>query len=144
MGWVVSVTHRPRFSPGETHCTGGWVGPITGLDTLARGKILSPVPWIEPRSPGRPARSQTLRYMSIKKVKQSLYTPWRRLVILKMDRSCAKSEWPDKIWWISTIPSLIVFGEPVMAQLLVDRRTWVVVSIFVCPNAPKFPWHLKQ
>jgi hypothetical protein len=43
-GWVVSVTPRPRFSPGErtpgTHCTGGWVGPRAGLDTEVRGKIL--------------------------------------------------------------------------------------------------------
>jgi hypothetical protein len=43
-GWVISVTRRPRFSPGErtpgTHCTGGWVGPSAGLDTEARGKIL--------------------------------------------------------------------------------------------------------
>jgi hypothetical protein len=35
------------------------VDPRTGLDTEARGKILSPLPGIEPRSPGRPARSQT-------------------------------------------------------------------------------------
>jgi hypothetical protein len=39
-GWVVSVTPRPRFSPGErtpgAHCTGGWVGPRAGLDTEAR------------------------------------------------------------------------------------------------------------
>jgi hypothetical protein len=45
-GWVVSVTSRPRFTPGErtpgTHCTGGWVGPRAGLDTQARGKILCP------------------------------------------------------------------------------------------------------
>jgi hypothetical protein len=43
MGWVVSVTPRPRFTPGErttdTHCTGGWVGPRAGLDTEAAGKI---------------------------------------------------------------------------------------------------------
>jgi hypothetical protein len=46
MGWVVSVTPRPRFTPGErtpdTHCTRGWVGPRAGLDTEARGKILCP------------------------------------------------------------------------------------------------------
>jgi hypothetical protein len=50
--------------PGErtpgTHCTGGWAGPRAGLDTVARGKILSPLPGIKPRLPGRPARSQTL------------------------------------------------------------------------------------
>jgi hypothetical protein len=34
------------------------VGPRAGLDTQARGKIL------EPRSPGRPARSQTLYRLS--------------------------------------------------------------------------------
>jgi hypothetical protein len=49
----------PRFAPGErtpgTHCTGGWMGPRAGLDTEVRGKILSPLPGIEPRPPGRPA-----------------------------------------------------------------------------------------
>jgi hypothetical protein len=43
---VVSVTARPRFTPGDrtsgTHWTGGWVGPRAGLDTEARGKILCP------------------------------------------------------------------------------------------------------
>jgi hypothetical protein len=34
------------------------VGPRAGLDTEARGKIISPLPGIEPRLPGRPARSQ--------------------------------------------------------------------------------------
>jgi hypothetical protein len=36
-GWVVSVTPRLRFTPGErtpgTHWTGGWVDPRAGLDT---------------------------------------------------------------------------------------------------------------
>jgi hypothetical protein len=67
-GWVVSVTSRPHFSPGVrtpgTHCTGGWVGPRAGLDTMARGKILSPLSGIEPRSPGRPALSQTQYWVS--------------------------------------------------------------------------------
>jgi hypothetical protein len=48
-----------KWTPG-THCTGAWVGPRAGLDTEATGKILSPLPGIEPRSPGSPARSQTL------------------------------------------------------------------------------------
>jgi hypothetical protein len=63
-GWMVSVKPRPLFSPGErtpgTYCTGGWVGPRAGLDTEARGKILSPLPVIEPLSPVRPACRQTL------------------------------------------------------------------------------------
>jgi hypothetical protein len=67
--WVVSVTPKPRFTPVErtpgTHCTGGWVCPRVGLDTEARGKILSSLSGIEPRCLGRPARSHTpywLRY----------------------------------------------------------------------------------
>jgi hypothetical protein len=43
-GWVVSVTPRPRFTPGERtpeiHWIGGWVGPRAGLDIEARRKIL--------------------------------------------------------------------------------------------------------
>jgi hypothetical protein len=54
----------PGKGPPGTHCTGGWVGPRAGLDTEARGKILSPLPGIEPRSPGLPARSQTLYCLS--------------------------------------------------------------------------------
>jgi hypothetical protein len=68
MGWVVSVTLRPRFSPGErtpgTHCTGGWVGPRAGLDTEARAKILCPC---RGSNPGRLFYSQApyrLRYPS--------------------------------------------------------------------------------
>jgi hypothetical protein len=65
---VVSVTLRPRYIPREripnTHCTVGWVGPKAGLDTEVRRKILSPLPGFEPRSPDRPARSQTLYWLS--------------------------------------------------------------------------------
>jgi hypothetical protein len=54
--------------PGEmipgTHWTGGWVGPRAGLDTEFRWKIVLPLPVIEPRSPGRPVRSQTLYCLS--------------------------------------------------------------------------------
>jgi hypothetical protein len=62
---VSDQRHAPAaLYPGErtpgTHCTGGWVSPRAGLDTEATGKILSPLPEIEPRMPGRPARSQTL------------------------------------------------------------------------------------
>jgi hypothetical protein len=68
MGWVVSVTPRPRFSPRErspgTNCTGDWVDPRAGLDREARGKSLSPLPGIEPRWPGHPIRSQTLYWLS--------------------------------------------------------------------------------
>jgi hypothetical protein len=65
---VVSVTPRPRVTPRKrtsgTHWAGGWVGPRAGLDTEATGKILLPLPGIEPRPPGRPVRSQTLYGLS--------------------------------------------------------------------------------
>jgi hypothetical protein len=52
-----------RFIPGErgpvTHYVAGWVGPRTGLDAVKRRKIL-PVPGLEIRSVGHPARSQSL------------------------------------------------------------------------------------
>jgi hypothetical protein len=45
-GWVVSITPRPRFSPGKrtpgTHCIRSWVDLRAGLDAEARGKILCP------------------------------------------------------------------------------------------------------
>jgi hypothetical protein len=45
-GLVVSVTPRLRLNLGEgrpgTHCTGGWVGLIAGLDTEARGITICP------------------------------------------------------------------------------------------------------
>jgi hypothetical protein len=73
--WSASRPGR-ALAPGKrTHCTGGWVGPKAGLDTEARGKILSPLPGIEPRSPGRPARSQTLYWMSYPAHRKSINTP---------------------------------------------------------------------
>jgi hypothetical protein len=59
-GWVVSVTPRPRFTPG-THWIGGLVVPRAGLDAGARRKIISPC---RGSNPDRPARSQTLCCLS--------------------------------------------------------------------------------
>jgi hypothetical protein len=57
-------TLPPGKGPSGTRCTGGWEGPRACLDTEVTGKILSPLPGIEPRSPGRPVRSQTLYWLS--------------------------------------------------------------------------------
>jgi hypothetical protein len=61
--------HAPAaLCPGDrtpgTHCTGGWVGPRADVDTEVTGKNPLPLPGIEPRPPGRPARSQTLYRLS--------------------------------------------------------------------------------
>jgi hypothetical protein len=64
--WSASRPGR-ALAPGEGPqypCIGGLVGPRVGLDTEATRKSLSPLPGIEPRSPGRPARSQTLYWLS--------------------------------------------------------------------------------
>jgi hypothetical protein len=65
MGWVVSITPRPRFTPWErapgTHCTGGGVGPRAGVDAEVGGKILCPC---RGSNPGPPFRSQTLYWLS--------------------------------------------------------------------------------
>jgi hypothetical protein len=89
-GWVVSVTPRPRFTPGEripgTHCTGGWVGLRAGLETGWRKNLL-PVPGIEPRWPGRLAGSQTLYWLSY-----PAHCMWNkcRLVHIQSDREVGK------------------------------------------------------
>jgi hypothetical protein len=65
--WSVLRPGR-ALAPGKripgTYCIGGWVGPRAGLDTQVTGKILSLLPGIELRSPGRPARSETLYWLS--------------------------------------------------------------------------------
>jgi hypothetical protein len=54
----------PRERTPGTHCTGGWVGPRAGLYTEVRGRILFPLPGIEPQSRARPVHSQTLYWLS--------------------------------------------------------------------------------
>jgi hypothetical protein len=64
---VVSITPRPRFTPEKGPLVpivqeAGWAPePVW---TQARGNILSPLPVVEPRSSGHPARSQTLYWLS--------------------------------------------------------------------------------
>jgi hypothetical protein len=80
MGWVVSVTPRPRFTPGErtpgTHWTGGWVGPRAGLDTGDRGKILFPC---RGSNPDRPVIQLVVR-----QVNTQIYTTLRSFVCIHL------------------------------------------------------------
>jgi hypothetical protein len=90
MGWVVSVTPRPRFTPRKrtsgTHWRGGWVGLRAGLVTEVRGKILCLCRGSNLR---RPICSQTLHWPSqrlhVRNVGQTDWrtddwlTPWRRV-----------------------------------------------------------------
>jgi hypothetical protein len=69
-----SVSRPSRFTPGErapgTHWIEGWVDPRVGLDDMEKRQFLT-LPRLEPRSLGRPARSQSLyrlRYPGSKNV----------------------------------------------------------------------------
>jgi hypothetical protein len=64
-GWVVSITPRPRFTPG-THCTGGWVGLTTKNFLPLSGSNRS-----------RPVRSQTLYRLSYSHINTVIYFPQR-------------------------------------------------------------------
>jgi hypothetical protein len=55
------VALYPRGKDPGTHWIGGWVGPRAGLDAGARRKILCPC---RGSNPDRPARSQTLYWLS--------------------------------------------------------------------------------
>jgi hypothetical protein len=58
-----SASRPGRFTPAErapgTHWIAGWVDSTAGLDDLEKGKFLTLL-GLELRSPGRPARSQSL------------------------------------------------------------------------------------
>jgi hypothetical protein len=52
--WVVSFMPRAPYPPGRVpgiHWIGGWVGPRAVLDTVVKGKILSPRRESNPRTP---------------------------------------------------------------------------------------------
>jgi hypothetical protein len=61
MGWVVNTKPRSFYFWERpcTHCIGGWVGPRAGLDGCG---IPHPTGI---RSPGRPARGESLQYNGI-------------------------------------------------------------------------------
>jgi hypothetical protein len=54
----------PREKDAGTRFIADWVHLRGSLDTETRGKILSPLPGIEPQSPGHPAYGQTLYWLS--------------------------------------------------------------------------------
>jgi hypothetical protein len=75
--WSASRPGR-AFTPGVrtpgTHWTGGWVGPKTGLDTEARGKILCPC---RGSNPDRPVVQSVARHYT------TLANPAPRVVCMR-------------------------------------------------------------
>jgi hypothetical protein len=138
--WVVSVKTRPRFSPREstpgTHWTGGWVGPRADLDTEIRGKILSPLSGIEPRSPGRPARSQTLYWLS--------YPAHRMAALLRImnwEVCGTKQSWNICSTFENVHGGTEENDGNVSGQLVsVQRFEWSISRISYCKNAKLWSW----
>jgi hypothetical protein len=118
MGWVVSVTPRPRFTPGErtsgTHCTGGWVGP-----TEATGKILFPC---RGSNPDCPVVQPIVRH----------YTA-RAIPALTLSDTHFKSNQNMRVFIISENPSwtgyFLIFG----CKILSLHPTQYSVNCFQCP-----------
>jgi hypothetical protein len=108
-------------TPG-THCTGGWVGPIAGLDTEARG---IPFASIEPRSPGRPARSQTLYWLSYPADFKELIKWLNMLTVIQM--KCSKMR--AAIYSHSTFVATTSAGCELIFQLVAQD------SVFVFKNS---------
>jgi hypothetical protein len=61
VGGEWSASRSRRLTP-RTHFIGGSVGPRTGLDDVERRKVF-PLPGLELRTTGRPARSQWLYWL---------------------------------------------------------------------------------
>jgi hypothetical protein len=68
VGGEWSASRPCRFTPGErapgTHWIGGWVDPRAGLDDLEKRKFLT-LRGLELRPLGRPARSQSLSFITV-------------------------------------------------------------------------------
>jgi hypothetical protein len=64
----------PQERTPSTHYTGGWVAPRAGLDTEARGKVLLPLPGIEPWSPCTVINSvEILHYVNVAIIMKQRY-----------------------------------------------------------------------
>jgi hypothetical protein len=89
--WSASRPGRaldPGKGPPGNHRTGCWVGLRAGLDTEATRKIFFSLSEIEPRSPGRPARSQILYWLSYPGSQNyrvtDYYSRWRHIFITRL------------------------------------------------------------
>jgi hypothetical protein len=125
IGWVVSVTPRPRFTPGErtpgTHCTGGWAGPRAGLDTKARGKILCTC---RGSNPDRPVVQSVVRH----------YTAWAttaRTLATYLNRfTCSSVYQPRDRWGLGVHKLKIFISYSFFGAILLRRLSLFIHSIY--------------
>jgi hypothetical protein len=105
-----------------THWTGDWVGPRAGLDTDVRGKILSPLRGIEPRSPGRPVRRQTLYCLSY----PGSHKPFRSVKMPFMHQGlvCSVLRGPLNLQYSTALGTVQVYRH--------DRYIDTAIFVFCC------------
>jgi hypothetical protein len=124
MGWVVSVTPRPSFTPGErtpgTHWIGGWVVPRAGLDASVRRKILCPCRGL---NPDRPARSQTLYWLSICNIVTIASNKYEWLIVRSWGRTQTliahqRSSWNSIVSMLNLSAPRTCVGEDHQADIL--------------------------
>jgi hypothetical protein len=109
---MVSVTPRPRFTPGErtpgTHWTGGWVGPRTGLDTEDRGKIPCPC---RGSNPDLPVVQPVVRTELHGTVLSSLFSDVEELCVGFLSRSEIEDQSFSISLWMHVTPGTVILGS---------------------------------
>jgi hypothetical protein len=128
-----------RFTPRErtpgTHWIVGWVDPRAGLDTEVRGKILLPLPGIEPQSPGRPVHADTtdLRYPA--HLSPSYWAPnktsavHRHASIPNFSSEEGPGQWPGVRWQkISTTCDTLFFTPKQVTGILCQLQQKQVLT----------------
>jgi hypothetical protein len=109
---VVSVTARPRFTPGErtpgTHWTGAWVVPRVGLDTEDRGKILFPC---RGSNPDRPVVQPVVRTELYGIVLSSLFSDVEELCLGFLSRSETEDQSFSIILRTHVTPGTVILGS---------------------------------
>jgi hypothetical protein len=125
---VVSITPRPRFTPGErapgTHCMGGWVGPRSGLDAEVRGKNFC---LCQGSNPGRPVRSQTLYWLGY---------PGTRSYNLSRSLCRALFTLEETLWKFKTGRMNVIFPFKLVIQHLFRAFIALVLPAEGCLAAP--------
>jgi hypothetical protein len=125
MGWVVSVTHKPRW-------IGGWVGLRAGLDTEAGGKIHC---LCRESNPVHPVCSQTLYWLSYP---STLGITINYLTLLKYRNVKVLSSFLTK-YVISVNRAYLIVGAVVLllAAVLITLLLWCIEQARKDPRSRK-------
>jgi hypothetical protein len=139
MWWAVSVMVSRALARGKNPrypFRRGWMGPRAGVNKQATGKILSPLPGIEPRSRGRPTRSQTLHWLSYPG------TPWKCVICKRLRLiyiillTCGRQSINPKVF--GDLVSLTTLLK--LTRSLRRARTRRFITAFTTPSHRPLSW----